>query len=378
MIFARRIQRRVAGASVFAVVGLVVATMASVSQAGPSALLRATSDRPDDFAGPQIHVMYVVPSDEVDRQLDTDGSINASTSNLQAWLSGQTNGREMQIDTYQGEPDISFLRLPTSDADMAGRGIYLRDAIESEVHAAGFNSASRIYAVYYDGSNTAACGGGAWPPTLPGDVAAIYLRATYGAGLTCYDPALSKVRLQIMDFAMLHEILHTLGFVATCAPNHTRAGHVSDSPSDLMYAGDAPWRPSILDVGRDDYFEASQSGCLDLSSSPYLVAAPPPPPPLPPPPLKRVDCVVPNLKGRRSDAAKRAIESAHCSVGRVTRVTSAPRLNGRVISQSPPPYARRPRGAKVNLKVGKGRQSCLGRRKPSSASAGAQHAAGVQ
>ena len=55
--------------------------------------------------------------------------------------------------------------------------------------------------------------------------AAVYMRATYGSGFLCYDPTRSRAGLQIMDFAVLHEkILHTIGFVPTCAPHNTRAG----------------------------------------------------------------------------------------------------------------------------------------------------------
>ena len=72
--------------------------------------------------------------------------------------------------------------------------------------------------------------------------------------------------------------MHTIGFVPTCAPNHTRAGHVSDSPTDLMYAGDEPWRPAVLDVGRDDYYHAHRLGCLELAESLYLEGNEPPPP----------------------------------------------------------------------------------------------------
>jgi hypothetical protein len=72
---------------------------------------------------------------------------------------------------------------------------------------------------------------------------------------------------------MLHELLHTIGFVPTCAPHFTRAGHVSDSNHDLMYAGDQPWYPSVLDYGHDDYFDAHIPGCPDVSDSPLLARA---------------------------------------------------------------------------------------------------------
>ncbi len=82
-----------------------------------------------------------------------------------------------------------------------------------------------------------------------------------------------------MDIAMLHELVHTLGFVAECAPHHTLNGHASDSPNDLMWSGNAPWQlPPRLDIGRDDYYGHGRSDCADLARSPYLTSNPPPAP----------------------------------------------------------------------------------------------------
>ena len=249
---------------------LLTLTFSPASAGASGALPRATADRPDDRIGPQIHALYVVPSDGQDRQLDTDGTVAASVSSFQGWLRGQTGGKALRADTFQGELDVSFVRLAQNDAAIASSGAFVRDLIERELRQRGFADPVKVDVVYYDGSSTYACGGGAWPPTLPGSVAAIYMRATYGAGALCYDPTQSRAGLQLMDLAVLHETLHTLGFVPTCARHHTRAGHVSDSPTDLMYAGDEPWRPSVLDVGRDDYFAAGVPGCADLAGSPFL------------------------------------------------------------------------------------------------------------
>jgi hypothetical protein len=72
----------------------------------------------------------------------------------------------------------------------------------------------------------------------------------------------------------LHEVLHVLGFVAQCAPNHTLAGHTSDGPEDLMYAGNQPWRPAVLDTNRDDYYGTGSSVCPDLADSAFLDPSP--------------------------------------------------------------------------------------------------------
>jgi hypothetical protein len=310
------------------------------------ALPRAVTDRPDDVAGPQIHAVYILPSDGVDRRFDTDGTIAASVANFERWLTSQTGGRQLRADTFQHELDVSFVRLAAADATIAAKGVYARDAIEQQVKAAGFATPDKIYLAYYDGSNTAACGGGAWPPTLRGDVAALYLRATYGEGRLCYDPTRSNSGLQLMDLAMLHETLHTLGFVPSCAPHFTRAGHVSDSPNDLMYAGDAPWTPSVLDVGHDDYFEADTPGCPDLSTSPYLVAATPARP-------AAGACVVPNARGQTVARARLILKKANCRLGQIRMVRS--RLKkGRVVSQAPRAGAQLAAGGRVNLVVSSG------------------------
>jgi Divergent InlB B-repeat domain len=253
-----------------ALVAVALLASASASSAAPDALPRATADRPDEAEGPQVHALYVLPSDRADRGLDTNGTIDASVANWQRWLRGQTFNNGLRLDTFRGNLDVTFVRLARTDAELASRGLFLRDALEDELRARGVVLPGKIYAAYYDGSNTAACGGGAWPPALPGAVAALYLRGTFGPGATCYEPDRSRGEVQIMDFAMLHEVLHTIGFVPACAPNHTRAGHVSDSPRDLMYAGDEPWRPAVLDVGSDDYFHAHILGCAEFAVSRYL------------------------------------------------------------------------------------------------------------
>lgn len=238
----------------------------------PTAVARATSDRPDELTGAQIHVMYVLPSDGTDEQLDTTGRIANAVSAMQLWLRLQTGGRTLRVDTFGGRPDITFFRMPQTDANIAASGAFVRDRIEAELKSAGLVRPDRIYAVYYGGSSTYACGGGAWPPVLPGVVAAQYLKGVVPGATPCAANPVgaSSVVPGYQEYAMLHELMHTMGMVGSCAPHHTRAGHTSEDPRDLMYAGDQPWLPSMLDVGRDDYYGHSVPGCPDLAKSAYL------------------------------------------------------------------------------------------------------------
>src|SRR5262245_21625523 len=110
-------------------------------QAGgtPDTLPRATTDRPDDRPGLQVHMIYALPSDGIDRGFDTDGSIENSVDAFQRWLSSQAGGRAMRFDTFQGQVDVTFLRMRVSDAEIAARGSLALEAIDPEVTAAGFN-----------------------------------------------------------------------------------------------------------------------------------------------------------------------------------------------------------------------------------------------
>ena len=262
--------------------GLAALVCAGVLTAPAGAALpRSTADRLDDARGPQIHVVYALPSDGVDRALDTSGAIESSVESFQRWLATQTGGARLRDDRFQGLLDVTFVRLARTDAEIASRGAFVRDELERLLAAGGQIEPGKLYAVYYDGSSTFSCGGGAWPPALPGVVAAMYLHGRPPGAPACDTNTLAAAGAPpgYLDYGMLHEVLHTLGAVPTCAPHHHRAGHTSDRPDDIMWAGTGVWQiPGLLDPGRDDYYGHGRSDCFDLARSPYLTSNPPPPP----------------------------------------------------------------------------------------------------
>ena len=209
-----------------------------------------------------MHVLYVVAADVADRRLDTDGEIAASVASWQSWLRGQTGGRGIRLDTYQGQLDVSFFRLATTSSAAAARPVF---AISTELAAAGFSTPDKIYAVYYDGASTLACGDGAF--LYPSE----YLTGSDSRSGTRCTGSFGVSPPGYFDFGLLHELVHSLGYVPTCAP-HAADQHVHDSPYDLMWGG-SPWASLSemqLDVGHDDYFEAHIPDCPDLSGSRFL------------------------------------------------------------------------------------------------------------
>lgn len=239
--------------------------------------LRSNADRPDDVSGYQAHVMYVVPSDGADRQYDVNGQIHRSVERWNSWLAAQTNGRRIRLDTVDDELDVTFVRLDRTGEQMNAYGGALRAQLEYELVAKGFDAAEKLYLVYYDGGDvrTPACGMGSFPPIAPGTVAAMFMTAlpsNFDCSSVFFAADIDDPGRQ--DHIGIHEVLHTLGFVPSCAPHQANGAHVGDNVLDQLYVGIDKAFPPLLDVNRDDYFEHDNPGCLDLADSAFLEPLP--------------------------------------------------------------------------------------------------------
>ena len=234
---------------------------------------RSGVDRPDDVTGPQVHVIYVKPRGAVDRGLDIGLAIPNSVASFQGWLRRAT-GLQIRFDRYDGVLDVSFFELSRSDSEMRSLGPWIVTEIESQLAMAGQIRLDKRYLVYYDGGSTSVCGGAAWPPKVSGQTAAMYLGACDGGPLAAQPDAAPGY----WEFAALHDLIHTLGVVSSDAPHQGSPAHVPE-PNDLMYGGGtAPWEPTTVDVGNDDYFASNLNGGLaNLAENPFVerVAAPP-------------------------------------------------------------------------------------------------------
>ena len=243
------------------------------SSAATAARDRAVTDMPDDFSGPQVHFLYVVPSDGADGQLDTNGGMEQAVARIERWFETQTGNQGLRVDTHEGVPDITFVRLPHSNAQAMATNPFPLFVIGEDLVAAGFNDPAKVYAVFYDGQSAWSCAGATSPALAK--LGAVYLRACGGPqfGTSTGPPGYSEI-------VLVHEILHAIGFSPRCAPHASKdewGDHVTDSPTDVMYGPDAthtaPWNSpnAVLDFNHDDYYRAHIPGCPDLSDSPYLM-----------------------------------------------------------------------------------------------------------
>ena len=242
-------------------------------------LPRTTANRTDESTSPRLKVLYALPSDGSDRGFDTDGTLHRTLSSGQRWLASQTAGRSVRYDVSDGGLDITFVRLPRTDAVYYSYNAFIRDSIEKDLRAAGWTQSNVLLLVYYDGQQFDRCASAAWPPALPGTVAAIYLKGWPTGALPCATNqfAVSPTAAPgYLEYAAQHEIFHLLGVVSTAAPNQAISGHVGNDPTDLMYAGPLPWRPSTVDVTKTNYYNPTglPGAVTNFASSPYVVTAP--------------------------------------------------------------------------------------------------------
>jgi hypothetical protein len=240
----------------------------------PSTPIRTTTNRTDEINGNQVQILYVLPKDGTDRNLDTNGTLATTVGAFEKWFEKESNGYKVRFDTYQGKLDIPFVRLTRTDSDLASHGVYIRDELEKEIKNSGFTNENKKYLVYYDGTSTTSCASSAHPPQLQGSVSALYLQAIVYPSSPCKNNILTNSidTLNYWEYTGIHELFHTLGAVDYNAPHHTQSGHVSDGASDLMYAGSAAWTfPAKLDIGRDDYFGHNNPNLVDIAKSPYIL-----------------------------------------------------------------------------------------------------------
>lgn len=243
----------------------------------PRILARALVNRPDSVTASRIKLLYVLPSDGVDRGLDTNGTILRVVSSGQRWLASQAGGRHVRYDTNDGGFDIAFVRAPRTDAAYFGYGVFIRDSLEKDLIAAGFTTANVRYLAFYDGRHQTVCGSSAQPPLLNGTLAALYLRGLPTSTVPCAGnpfAASPTAAPGYWEFVAQHELFHLLGHVSTGAPNFVAGGHVGNDPTDLMYAGSQPWRPAALDVARTNYYSTGTlgGGLANFNTSPFTIA----------------------------------------------------------------------------------------------------------
>ncbi|MGI8886504.1 MAG: InlB B-repeat-containing protein [Gaiellaceae bacterium] len=218
---------------------------------------------PNAVAGNPVHWVYAVPSDGPDRFASFGSVMQTDAESIDAWWRSQDPLRAPRNDlapfSCGSQLDLTLFRLTQSSSQLSSIDARF-GAITSSLLARGFGSRHTKYLVYYDGPvEPDICGQGGSNSSGLG-FAVVYVQACPGVP---------------WNTTAAHELLHTLGAVATGAPHMCPVpdyGHVCDNALDLMYpfGDETPITGLSLDSGRDDYYGHAGSW-PDTQDSPWLV-----------------------------------------------------------------------------------------------------------
>jgi Divergent InlB B-repeat domain len=235
-----------------------------VAEAAPWCGTAAAAERPAIATGHPVRVVYLVPSDGVDRTAEVAPRIWAEIEEIDAWWRTQDPTRAVNFDltTFAcgNQVDLVSRRAALPAAELAPLGTRFDRILDDVYRRAGFDALVSKYLVYYDGpvDSPETCGAGAGITGGTG-LAIVFLQACPG-----------------MSTAVVgaHELMHGFGALRTvpapgaCAGD---SGHVCDAPNDALFPNVQPLPLSsyVLDFGRNDYYGHS-SPWFDVQDSLWL------------------------------------------------------------------------------------------------------------
>lgn len=213
---------------------------------------RTTIDQPDTIAGFQIKPVYVVPSDGLDRNWDTNGQISSFLDEGNGFLQDQM-GLSFQVDSTAGGYDIAFMRSKYTKAqimDMAGNTV---NALAQEFAAMdnpGSNRKDYVFFTevpYFKGGE--ACG----IANIDGMNAVVAMgdEGTPNGG-SCANRSL--VFDNYISLTWIHEVFHNLG-----------VEHTTDDNCDMMRGMGNCYTKWTIDSTRTRYLGSAAQGANVLT-----------------------------------------------------------------------------------------------------------------
>ncbi len=214
-------------------------------------IARSGVDLSDDLTDYQVRIIYVVPADVEDRQLDTSGRIALWLDQASTYAKSEI-GLTPPFDTYRGKYDIGFLKSKYTTAQLSDLKKRGDEKLLGELDPASLRKVKGVGFVVDAKLDLNYCG---WA-SRPGQSFLVTL------GKSCWedtDSYNSRTPLTYISRSILHEWFHNLGVQHTC---------VTD---DLMWGDGCEAIPkgnrNDIDLNREHYLSAAKSG-VDISLLP--------------------------------------------------------------------------------------------------------------
>ena len=251
----------------------------------------SATDRPDSVADRQVHVIYAIPSDGVDRFPLLAPEIATDLTAVTAWWQRQDSTRVPRFDLAAlpcapslAALDISDVRLTEPAASFYPDAARMEN-VKSDLIVAGFQDLNKKYLVYFDSPaplEPGICGRAYQSPDSGGvnGYAVVWLAPNIEGGPNtggCGQIENPAYRGGYSAIVAAHELIHTLGGLDTWStpgpPNAcvSSPSHACDNPLDVMTAGAGTfWLDNtFLDFNHDDYY-AHSGTWWDVQDSPWL------------------------------------------------------------------------------------------------------------
>jgi hypothetical protein len=236
-----------------------------VAEAAPWCGTAATSDSPTIATGHAVRVLYLYPSDGVDRSAERAPAIWADVEEIDAWWRANDPTRTVNFDLTRfacgTQIDLVSRRMSYPSADLVPLAGRFDRFLDDVYRGARFDALFSKYLVYYDGpvDNQDTCGTGTGIPGGTG-LAIVFLQACPGVRTT---------------IVAAHELVHAYGALfRIAAPNSCPddLGHVCDGTNDLLFPRvneELALSSYVLDFGRNDYY-GHASPWFDVQDSLWL------------------------------------------------------------------------------------------------------------
>jgi len=216
---------------------------------------RSLVDRPDDFAGYQIHLVYVAVKDSVDSKWDTGGKMASWIQESQNWLDRQI-GRKLLFDTYQGNFDVTHMSSGYSREELCNLKCEGLEKLEKEyvLQNPSYNGSKTVVFVLNEDLDKGYCG---WADS-PGNFAVLSLGSS-----RCDDQNASKTYgLAWPALTLLHELFHTYGIDHKCFDSSDLMIGSPECPNNRAF------KLVTLDSKKNQYVGSESSDGIDLLKLP--------------------------------------------------------------------------------------------------------------
>ncbi len=251
-----------------AAVAALTLLQADPALAAPWCGTPGSDDRPPAVAGPQIRVVYVIPSDGADRSAAVVPQMSADVDAIEAWWQGQDPTRSPRFDRAAFACGAAGRRRAPADA--ADRGAAQRHRYDVRDHRGrGHRTRRRRAALQVPRLLRRAARHG------PGSAARVAVSTTgrvSRSSTSARAPASRAQRSRPTSSCTRWAPFRRLARSTRAAPR--TPAHACDSNLDIMwpFATLVPFSSLVLDVNRDDYY--AHSGYLDRHPGHAVPAAP--------------------------------------------------------------------------------------------------------